>query len=55
VALIWGVGVPGTGHAGGDTVEGNFGPFNIGPRWWNGGVGGQLEISGEDDANVGCG
>ena len=31
VALIWGIGFPFFGRAGGDPVDESLGPFNIGP------------------------
>jgi len=45
VTLVWVVWAPGYGHAGGDTIDSDFGPFDIGPRWQDGGVRGQLEFA----------
>lgn len=47
MALFGSIGAPGSGRTSGDTIDDDFGPFDIGPRGWNGGWGDQLEFAGE--------
>ena len=54
MALFRGVRFPGIGRAGGYTIYYDFGPFDIGLRWWDGVGGGQLEFGGEDGTNMWC-
>ena len=53
MALFRSIGGPGRRHAGGNTIDCDFGPFDVGPRLCKGGVGGKLKCGGEDGIDVG--
>ena len=40
MTFLGGVWASGIGCAGGDTIDGNFGPFGVGPCWGRGELGG---------------
>ena len=54
MTLFRGVEFPSAGHSGGDTVDNDFGPLDIGPGGRDGDGGSQLKFGGEDGTNMWC-